>query len=135
MGVEPGLLAATLTCLIAQRLARRVCIDCRETYKATKADLVALGRPGERAGRRQLVRGAGCSACGGTGYRGRIALFEVLLLNDEIRELIARGGSTLDLHRLAVESGMRPLHEDGARLCFEGVTTPSEVQRVVGDPR
>jgi type IV pilus assembly protein PilB len=133
MGVEPGLLSATLTCLVAQRLARRVCLDCRETYRATKADLVALGRPNERAGRRQLTRGRGCSACGGTGYRGRVALFEVLLLDDEMRELIANGASTVEVHRLAVASGMRPLHEDGARLCLEGVTTVTEVQRVVGN--
>jgi type IV pilus assembly protein PilB len=135
MGVEPGLLAATLTCLVSQRLVRRVCLDCRETYKATRADLTALGRSSERLGRRTLVRGRGCSACGGTGYRGRVALFEVLVLTDEMRELIARDGSTVDIQRLAVESGMRPLHEDGVRLCLEGVTTLAEVQRVVGNPR
>jgi type IV pilus assembly protein PilB len=135
MGVEPGLLAATLTCLVAQRLARRVCVDCMETYKATKDDLVALGRQGERPGRRQLVRGAGCPACGGTGYRGRIALFEVLTLTEELRELIASGASTVELQRAAVASGMRTLFDDGARLCLEGVTTVAEVKRVVGDPR
>ncbi len=135
MGVEPGLLSATLTCLISQRLARRVCVDCKETYKAAKADLVALGRPSERVGRRHLARGAGCSACGGTGYKGRVALFEVLTLTDDLRELIAVGTSTVELHRAAVASGMRPLQEDGARLCLDGVTTLEEVQRVVGDPR
>ncbi len=135
MQVEPGLLAATLTCLIAQRLARRVCSDCTETYKATKAELVALGRPTERVGKRFLTHGLGCSACGGTGYRGRVALFEVLMLSDEIRELIAGGASTVEIHRTAVADGMRPLYEDGIRLCLEGVTTLAEVRRVVGDPR
>jgi len=135
MGVEPGLLAATLTCLVAQRLARRVCVECKETYRATKADLEALGRPNERAGRRQLVRGAGCSTCGGTGYKGRIALFEVLTLTEELRELIAHGASTVELQRAAVASGMRTLFDDGARLCLQGVTTVAEVRRVVGDPR
>ena len=135
MGVEAGLLAATLTCLVAQRLARRICLDCKETYKATKADLVALGRPNERAGRRQLARGVGCSACGGTGYKGRIALFEVLTFTEELRELIAGGASTVELQRAAVASGMHTLFDDGARLCIEGVTTVSEVRRVVGDPR
>ena len=135
MGVEPGLLAATLTCLIAQRLARRVCVECKETYKATKAELVALGHPSERVGRRHLARGVGCSTCGGTGYKGRVALFEVLTFTEELRELIAGGASTVELHRAAVASGMRPLREDGVRLCLEGVTTLSEVQRVVGDPR
>jgi type IV pilus assembly protein PilB len=134
MGVEAGLLAATLTCLVAQRLARRVCVDCKETYKATKADLVALGRPNERGGRRQLTRGAGCPSCGGTGYKGRIALFEVLTFTEELRELIAGGASTVELQRAAVASGMRTLFDDGARLCLEGVTTVAEVRRVVGDP-
>jgi type IV pilus assembly protein PilB len=135
MGVEPGLLAATLTCLVAQRLARRVCVECKESYKATKADLVALGRPSERAGRRQLAHGVGCSACGGTGYKGRIALFEVLTFTEELRELIAGGASTVELQRAAVASGMRTLVDDGVRLCLEGVTTVAEVRRVVGDPR
>jgi type IV pilus assembly protein PilB len=133
MEVEPGLLAATLTCLAAQRLARRVCLDCRETVKATKADLVALGRPAERPGKTLLTHGRGCSACGGTGYRGRVALFEVLVLTDELRELIAHGASTVEIQRTAVAAGMRPLRDDGARLCLEGVTTLAEVQRVVGD--
>ncbi len=135
MGVEPGLLAATLTCLVSQRLARRVCVDCKETYRATKADLVALGRPTERAGRRKLARGVGCAACGGTGYKGRIALFEVLTFTEELRELIAGGASTVELQRAAVASGMRPLFDDGVRLCLEGVTTAAEIKRVVGDPR
>jgi type IV pilus assembly protein PilB len=134
MDVEPGLLAATLTCLVAQRLARRVCVDCKEPYTATKADLVALGRPNERAGRRLLTRGAGCPACGGTGYKGRIALFEVLTFTEELRELIAGGASTVELQRAAVASGMRTLFDDGARLCLDGVTTVAEVRRVVGDP-
>ena len=135
MGVEPGLLAETLTCLVAQRLVRRVCLDCRETYKATKDELVALQRPTERPGRRFLVRGRGCPACGATGYHGRIALFEVLVLTDEIRELIAGGASTAEIHHLAVAGGMRALRDDGDRLCLEGITTLSEVQRVVGDRR
>ena len=109
MDVEPGLLAATLTCLVAQRLARRVCLDCKESYRATKADLVALGRPSERVGRRHLTRGAGCTACGGTGYKGRVALFEVITFTDELRELVAGGASTVEIHRRAVASGMRPL--------------------------
>ena len=135
MEVEPGLLAATLTCLVAQRLTRRICADCSETYKATKADLVALGKPTERVGKRLLTHGLGCAACGGTGYSGRVALFEVLVLSDEIRELIAGGASTVEIQRMAVAGGMRPLYDDGIRLCIEGVTTLAEVRRVVGDPR
>jgi type IV pilus assembly protein PilB len=133
MGLEPGLLAATLTCLVAQRLARRVCLDCRESYRATKEELVSLGRPSARPGRVELMRGRGCPACGGTGYRGRVALFEVLMLDDDLRELIAGGATTMEVHRAAVAAGMRPLRADGIRLSLEGVTTIAEVNRVVGD--
>jgi type IV pilus assembly protein PilB len=133
MGLEPGLLAATLTCLVAQRLARRVCLDCRESYRATKEELVALGRSSTRPGRVELMRGRGCAACGGTGYRGRVALFEVLMLDEDLRELIAGGASSMEVHKAAVEAGMRPLRADGIRLCLEGITTVAEVNRVVGD--
>jgi type II secretory ATPase GspE/PulE/Tfp pilus assembly ATPase PilB-like protein len=133
IGVEPGLLAATLTCLVAQRLVRRVCLDCREIHRATREELVALGKPA-RSTRVELLRGRGCPACGGTGYRGRVALFEVLVLDEDLRELIAGGGSTVEVHRAAVAAGMKPLRQDGIRLCLEGVTTLAELDRVVGDP-
>ena len=133
MGVEPGLLGATLTCVIAQRLARRVCEDCRESYYATATDLAELDRPGEEAGRRLLARGRGCSACGGTGFRGQVGLFEILRLNDEIRTLVSERASTTEIQRAAVEAGMPTLRADGIRLCLDGVTTAAEVRRVVGD--
>jgi type IV pilus assembly protein PilB len=133
MGVEPGLLAATLTCLVAQRLVRRVCLDCRESHRATREELAALGKP-VRSTRVELLRGRGCAACGGTGFRGRVALFEVLLLDEDLRERIAGGASTVEVHRAAVAAGMSPLRQDGLRLCLEGVTTLAELDRVVGDP-
>jgi type IV pilus assembly protein PilB len=131
MGMEPGLVGATLTCLIAQRLLRRVCPDCRETYEATREELAELGRPLEFG--RILARGEGCTACGGTGYRGRVGLYEVLPLTDDIRTLIADRGTTGQIHRAAVEAGMRTLRDDGIRLALEGVTTPAEIRRVAGD--
>ena len=112
---------------------RRVCLDCRESYRATKAELVSLGRPSTRPGRVELMRGRGCPACGGTGYRGRVALFEVLMLDEDLRELIAGGATTMEVHRAAVAAGMRPLRDDGIRLSLEGITTLAEVNRVVGD--
>ena len=132
MGVEPGVLGATLTCVVAQRLVRRVCQDCRETYYATEEDLVELGRPADDAGPRLLVRGRGCTACGDTGFRGRAALFEVLRVTDDIRSLVAERASTTEIQRAAVAAGMRTLREDGIRHCLEGVTTAAEVQRVLG---
>ena len=133
MGVEPGVLGATLTCVVAQRLVRRVCQDCRETYYATQDDLMELGRPTEDAGPRLLARGRGCSACGHTGFRGRAGLFEVLPLTDDICALVAERASTTEIQRVAVAQGMRTLREDGNRLCLEGVTTVAEVKRVLGD--
>jgi type IV pilus assembly protein PilB len=131
MRIEPGLLGSTLTCLIAQRLVRRVCPDCRETYPATAEEMAELELPGEQG--RILARGAGCTACGGTGYRGRVGLFEVLAMSEPIRVLIAERASTSAIQRQAVEEGMRTLRQDGIRLCLEGVTTAEEVRRVAGD--
>jgi type IV pilus assembly protein PilB len=131
MGIEPGLLASTVTCLVAQRLVRRVCPDCRESYAASAAEMADLGRAGEQG--RILARGAGCTACGGTGYRGRVGLFEVLPMSEQIRMLVAERASTSDIHKAAVAEGMRTLREDGVRLCLEGVTTADEVRRVAGD--
>ncbi len=131
MGMEPSLVGATVTCLIAQRLARRICPDCRETYKPAAAELDALGRRGDEGV--ELARGVGCNACGGTGFRGRVALFEVLPLTEEIRVLVSEHAATTQIQRAAVAGGMRTLREDGIRLCLEGVTTADEVLRVAGD--
>jgi type IV pilus assembly protein PilB len=131
MGIEPGLLGSTLTCLVAQRLVRRVCPDCRETYTASAEEMAELGYPGEKG--RVLARGVGCTACGGTGYRGRVGLFEVLPMSETIRTLVAERASNSAIHRAAVEEGMRTLRQDGVRLCLEGITTSVEVRRVAGD--
>lgn len=133
MGIDPGLLGSTLTCLVAQRLLRRICPDCRETYYATPEDLVDLARSEEEAGRRLLAWSHGCGACGGSGYQGRVGVFEVLTLTDEIRGIVADRASTTEIHRAAVAGGMQTLREDGVRLCLEGVTTAAEVRRTVGD--
>ncbi|MEX0850172.1 MAG: ATPase, T2SS/T4P/T4SS family [Gaiellaceae bacterium] len=133
MGMEPGLVGATLTCLVAQRLARRVCPDCREMYEASAEELAELGRPGESG--RMLARGIGCAACGNTGFRGRVGLYEVLPLTEDIRTLIADRASSTEIQRAAVAGGMRTLREDGVRLSLEGVTTASEIRRVAGDWR
>jgi type II secretory ATPase GspE/PulE/Tfp pilus assembly ATPase PilB-like protein len=132
LGVQPGLLGTTLTCVVAQRLLRRVCRDCRETYYATEEELAGLGRITTDVGPRLLARGRGCAACGETGFRGRAGVFEILPLTDDIRALVAGGASTTEIHEAAVATGMRTLRDDGVRLCLEGVTTAAEVQRVTG---
>ena len=79
-----------------------------------------------------LARGRGCEACDGTGFHGRVGIFEVLTVTDEIRALVDEGASAKKIHRAAVTAGMRTLHEEGVRLCLEGVTTVGEVQRILG---
>jgi type IV pilus assembly protein PilB len=132
MGIEPGLLGATLTCLVAQRLARRVCPDCRETHEATPEELELLGAPDAKSAP-ALARGSGCPACGGTGYRGRVGLFEVLPFTDDVRALVAARATTAEIEQAAIAGGMRTLRQDGVRLCLEGITTPEEIRRVAGD--
>src|SRR5262249_38126515 len=96
-------------------------------------ELAELGRSTEEAGRRLLARGSGCVACGGTGFRGRIAVFEVLAVTDEVRSLLSNGASSAEIGRAAVAAGMRTLRDEGVRLCLEGVTTVSELQRISAD--
>jgi type IV pilus assembly protein PilB len=133
LGIEPGLLAATLTCVIAQRLVRRICSDCRETYYATEADLIELGRPAIGDGPRLLARSRGCGTCGDTGYSGRVGLFEVLPLTGDVNSLVAKAASPPKIERAALAAGMRTVREEAVRLCLDGLTTPAEVRRVTGD--
>jgi type IV pilus assembly protein PilB len=134
-GGETGHVSSAVTCVVSQRLVRRTCADCLETYYPDPDELVSLGRPAEEAARRLLARGRGCDACGHTGYRGRIALFEVLPVSEEIRSLVDRGATASEIEDAAVAAGMRTFAEEGSRLCLEGVTTPSEVRRVLGSVR
>jgi type IV pilus assembly protein PilB len=130
LGAERGPLTATLSCVVAQRVVQRICADCREPYYAGGSDLSELGRSPEEAGRRLLARGSGCVACAGTGFRGRIAIFEVLSVTDEIRTLFANGASAADIERAAVSAGMKTFRDQCVSLCLEGVTTVSELRRI-----
>ncbi len=130
LGVDPRLLAGTLSCVLAQSLVRRICADCRETYYASAEEIEALGRPEEEAGRRLLARGRGCASCGGTGYQGWRAVFESLPLTDEVRVLVARGAGADAVREAAVAAGMSTLSDEVVGLCLDGVTTPSEASLV-----
>jgi type IV pilus assembly protein PilB len=127
MGVEPNLLATSINCIVAQRLARRVCLDCRQPYDATGEEAEELASLG--AG--QLYKAVGCPRCADTGYRGRVALYEVMPFQGKLRALV--DGSTDQIFAAAVEQGMRTLREDGLRQSLAGVTTVDEVRRVTGD--
>jgi len=129
MGVEPGLLATSLNCIVAQRLARRLCIDCREPYAPDEAELAGMGM--QDAGGETLYRGRGCGHCAGTGYSGRVALYEVLPVHGRVRRLIE--ASTDEIFAAAVEDGMTTLRQDGMRLCRAGISSVDEIRRVTGD--
>jgi type IV pilus assembly protein PilB len=130
MGVEPGLLASAINCIVAQRLARRLCTDCRESYWPTDEELETIGLL-EQKGQVYLQRPKGCGRCRGTGYSGRVALYEVLPVTGEIRKLV--GAPTDEIFAAAVGAGMTTLRQDGVRLCLEGVSSLDEIRRVTGD--
>jgi general secretion pathway protein E len=126
--VEPYLVAATLEGVLAQRLVRRVCPECQVTYKPEPQSVAILA--GAPVGTPELVRGRGCNGCRGTGYKGRTGLFELLVLNDEIRDALLQGAPLSRLRALAKEQGMTTLREDGWARVQAGLTTVEEVLRV-----
>jgi type IV pilus assembly protein PilB len=130
MGVPPYLVAASLNLLLAQRLVRRLCSECRVEVSVPASALQDIGFTPEEVKTVTCYRGKGCMTCGDLGYRGRIALYEVMLLNEEIREAILSGASTTDLRELGCKYGMKTLRESGLQKIREGVTTLDEVVRV-----
>lgn len=135
MGLEPFLVTSSLSGVLAQRLARRLCSHCKEAYEPTDADIAAAGWTPEEiqeaGGMDKVYRSVGCSACSNTGYRGRKALAEFMPMSEEIERTIIEGGSVDDIHRLAVSQGMLTLRRSGLRKAVEGETTLEEVLRVV----
>jgi type IV pilus assembly protein PilB len=130
MGIEPFLVSSSLNLVVAQRLARRVCIKCMEEIKIPPKALVDAGMKPERVRFAKPAKGKGCDECSGTGFRGRVALYEVMPIKEEIKDLILRGGSALDLQREAIRLGMKTLRQAGLSKLEEGVTTLEEVLRV-----
>ena len=130
MNIDSGIISTSVNCFVAQRLVRRLCQDCAEPYRPEPEDLDSLGVPSSYA-ELQLFKAVGCPECGNVGYRGRIGIFEVLPMSDEISRLI--GAPTRDIEAAAVREGMFTLRDDGIRLSISGVTTLEEVRRVAGD--
>ncbi len=127
LGMEPFLVTATLEAVVAQRLVRKICDNCKEEYEPTEAQLIRLGlRPEDVAGR-TFFYGKGCEYCNHTGYRGRRGIFETMILDDDLRELIMKHTSTALLRKEARKRGMRTLREAGLLTLFDGVTTIEEI--------
>jgi len=129
MGIQPFMICATLEAILAQRLVRRICTKCREETKVNTTMLSELGVDGEEVGEMQFFKGRGCEQCNNTGYKGRIALFELMVLNDTIREMVMGNASTDELREEARKGGMTTLREFGMRLASDGITTLDEVVR------
>ena len=130
MGVPPFLLSSSLQLVLAQRLGRRICKDCKEAFEATEDELVPYGYVPRGLGRLTLYRGRGCQACNSSGLRGRVALYEVMPITDELRQLILRDASTGEIRALAEQQGMKTLRQAGMAKVLDGTTTMQEVLRV-----
>lgn len=131
MGVEPFLVASSLTGVLAQRLVRRICPHCRETYTAPREAIADVFYQSGGAAEFILYRGRGCVKCSGTGYQGRLAIHEVMPILAPMREMIRRGGARKAIEDAAVAAGMRRMAEDGMQKVLRGETTVEEVRRVV----
>ncbi len=130
MGIEPFLVTASVNLVLAQRLARRICPECKTPVETNPQALIDMGVSPEEATRAQLYKGVGCRHCNNTGYKGRVALYEVMPFTEELKELVLQGASTAELKAEAIRLGMKTLRMAGITKMLEGVTTAEEVLRV-----
>jgi type IV pilus assembly protein PilB len=132
MGIESYLIAATVIGIIAQRLCRKICTNCKQPYQIPASELSRFGFVSSDPNQMiTLYRGAGCEECRHKGYKGRVGLYELLTMNEEIAELVVRRAPVADIRDAAKSNGMKELREDGLNKVLEGLTTPDEVMRVV----
>jgi type IV pilus assembly protein PilB len=130
MGIEPFLITAALNVIVAQRLARRICSKCRAEVQVPEEQLLELQVPQQFIGKFQTFEGKGCATCSQTGYKGRVAIYEVLEAKDELKQLILEGAPTSTLKRAAMQQGMISLRQAALQKFMEGLTTAGEVGRV-----
>jgi type IV pilus assembly protein PilB len=131
MGVEAYLISAALNMVLAQRLARRICAKCRQTYEPPRNLRKTLERMGFEC--ETFHKGVGCRSCRNTGFKGRIGVHELLVINDEMRDGVVANPNVSHLRKLAVRHGMVELREDGFRKVREGITTVEEVLHIAGE--
>jgi type IV pilus assembly protein PilB len=129
MGVPTFLITATVEAILAQRLVRKVCMQCREEYTPPREILEDLELTSEQTRGKRFFRGAGCEVCNNTGYKGRVGLFELMLMTNDLRDKIMANAQSDELRSLAMKQGMVSLRQAGIKCCFEGITTPDEVVR------
>jgi type IV pilus assembly protein PilB len=130
MGVEPFLVASSVNLILAQRLVRVICTGCRSPVELPPQALLDIGMARESIGTFSCFQGSGCGNCSGSGYRGRLALYEVMPMTDDLRDLVLNGASALEIKRCAVGQGMNTLRQAGIQKLKEGITSVAEVVRV-----
>ncbi|MBI5902025.1 MAG: type IV-A pilus assembly ATPase PilB [Deltaproteobacteria bacterium] len=130
MGIEPFLVSSACNLILAQRLARKICKDCKVRTPIAEKVLMDLGVPTQNAKNTEVYKGNGCATCGGSGYKGRIALYEVMPFTEPIKELVLNGASAAEIKRAAIKDGMKSLRMSGITKVMEGVTTIEEILRV-----
>jgi type IV pilus assembly protein PilB len=130
MGIPPFLVASALLMVLAQRLGRRICKDCKEPYEADEETLVPYGHEPTGVGRTMFHRGKGCATCNFTGMKGRVAIYEIMPVTPELRDMILKGASSAELRAMAQSQGMKTLRQAGLLKVLEGMTTVEEVLRV-----
>ena len=134
MGIEPFLVISALDCVVAQRLARRLCDKCKEPFQPTEAELTGAGWPAEELDAGEwptLHRAVGCGSCGRTGYRGRFGIHEVMVMSEELQRLVIERRSSEDIQKVALMQGMLSMRSDGLRKVGMGMTSLEEIYRVV----
>jgi type IV pilus assembly protein PilB len=127
MGIEPFLISASLECVLAQRLIRKICTSCRTAYEPSEQILASLGLSIHDIGDKNFYYGKGCEACNQTGYKGRKGIYELLKISDPVREMINNRAPGILIRQKAIELGMTTLREDGLRSIYDGLTTIEEV--------
>ena len=130
MGIEPFLVTSSVIAILAQRLVRTICRDCKEAYSPDEESLNSIGITPHMLAGKKIYRGRGCASCLNTGYRGRMGIFESMILNDPIKSLIIKTSDANAIKNMAVEQGMITLRRDGAQKVLNGITTIEEVFRV-----
>ncbi len=132
IGIEPFLVASSMVLVMAQRLVRKVCSHCAEPYSPPEEELKKLHFSDEELKGATIMKGKGCPVCGGTGYKGRLAVYEIMPITEEIREMITAGDTAMDLKKKAMANGMYTLHKSARIKFLRGETTLEEVLRVTG---
>jgi type IV pilus assembly protein PilB len=131
MGIEPFLVSSAVNCIVAQRLARKICENCKETDPEVSREMLTdAGLTDDVAASVAPVKGKGCGTCSDTGYKGRLAVYEVMELKEELKEFVLNGASALELKREAIRLGMKTLRQSALSKVVEGITTLNEVLRI-----